>query len=92
LIWRMLDFLRALFGSDAEGAARRAALLGGTLDFTYYSPNSREVTERGVRVKRVWRENNCVYFSGKCGLRGAERTFRCDRVVCFSKGRTSKPH
>ncbi|MFA4945943.1 MAG: WYL domain-containing protein [Candidatus Micrarchaeia archaeon] len=77
----MLDFLRALFGSDAEGAARRAALFGGTLDFTYYSPNNREVTERGVRVARVWRENGRTYFEGYCGLRRGKRCFRLDRVV-----------
>lgn len=80
----MLEFLR-LLGGAAEGKIRRAALLGRGVSFVYYSPSNREVTERGVRIKRVWRESGKTYFSGECGLRGAKRTFRLDRVVCFAR-------
>jgi len=80
----MLDLL-GIFASGAEGRVRRAAFLGRKISFVYYSPNNREVTERGVKVVRVWKENGKTYFTGECGLRGEERTFRLDRVVRFTK-------
>jgi hypothetical protein len=54
-----------------------------------YEGSSREVTERVVTLLKAWRHNGFVYFSGRCHLRKAIRTFRADHVVeliCLATG------
>ena len=71
---------------DAPGSA--APMLPTAVHLVYRG-SSGESTERVVTLLKAWRHDAVIYFSGRCHLRKAVRTFRADHVVelvCLATG------
>lgn len=56
------------------------SLVGRNVQFSYRGSDGL-TTRRTVLVSSVFRHSGTVYIKGECSLRGAERTFRRDRVI-----------
>jgi len=75
--WLPLSLARAL---DAGGEVRMA-----------YRARSGDITTRVVKPLRLEAAQNRVYLVAYCKLRGAERTFRTDRIIQAEPCAESKP-
>jgi len=76
-------------GDESIEPPARAAPAIPTAVHLVYESSGGDTSERVVTLLSAWETDGAVYFSGRCHLRQAQRTFRADRVVelvCLATG------